>query len=73
MCIRDRRWTGSKRARELLDHWAQARARFVKVFPKEYKRALGEMHARNLAAEATAKALAETRAAEVTPTTADAK
>ena len=67
------RWTGSKRARELLDHWAQARARFVKVFPKEYKRALGEMHARNLAAEATAKALAETRAAEVTPTTADAK
>ncbi len=37
------RWTGSKRARELLDNWAQARNKFVKVFPNEYKRALGEM------------------------------
>jgi len=38
-------WTGSERARELLDHWKTARAKFVKVFPTEYKRALGEMHA----------------------------
>ncbi len=37
------RWTGSKRARELLDNWSTARAKFVKVFPIEYKRALGEM------------------------------
>ena len=37
------RWTGSRRARELLDHWADSRAKFVKVFPHEYKRALGEM------------------------------
>jgi glutamate synthase (NADPH/NADH) large chain len=37
------RWTGSKRARELLDHWDSARSRFVKVFPHEYRRALGEM------------------------------
>ncbi|MEO6623661.1 MAG: glutamate synthase-related protein [Burkholderiaceae bacterium] len=36
------RWTGSKRARELLDNWEQSLARFVKVFPTEYKRALGE-------------------------------
>lgn len=50
------RWTGSKRARELLDNWAQARAKFVKVFPTEYKRALGEIHARRAAAEATTKA-----------------
>ncbi|MBK7001452.1 MAG: glutamate synthase subunit alpha [Rhodoferax sp.] len=34
------RWTGSKRARELLDDWSVARTRFVKVFPLEYKRAL---------------------------------
>lgn len=27
------RWTGSLRAREILDQWASARARFVKVFP----------------------------------------
>ena len=39
------RWTGSVRARELLDHWASARTKFVKVFPNEYRRALGEMAA----------------------------
>jgi glutamate synthase (NADPH) large chain len=40
------RWTGSKRARELLDNWDEARGRFVKVFPNEYKRALAEINAR---------------------------
>ena len=52
------RWTGSKRARELLDNWTEARAKFVKVFPTEYKRALGEIHARKAAAAATVKAQA---------------
>jgi glutamate synthase (NADPH) large chain len=56
------RWTGSKRARELLDHWNEARARFVKVFPNEYKRALGEINARKAAAE-PAKAAARKEAA----------
>ena len=37
------KWTGSLRAREILDHWAEARGRFVKVFPNEYKRALAEI------------------------------
>jgi glutamate synthase (NADPH) large chain len=36
------RWTGSLRAREILDHWAESRAKFIKVFPHEYKRALAE-------------------------------
>ncbi len=40
------RWTGSKRARDLLDNWAAARAKFVKVFPSEYQRALSEIHER---------------------------
>jgi glutamate synthase (NADPH/NADH) large chain/glutamate synthase (ferredoxin) len=40
------RWTGSRRARELLDNWETARLKFVKVFPIEYKRALGELHAK---------------------------
>ncbi len=40
------RWTGSLRARDILDHWAERRGKFVKVFPNEYKRALGEMHAK---------------------------
>lgn len=42
------RWTGSKRARELLDDWAVARTKFVKVFPNEYKRALAEIHDRKV-------------------------
>ncbi|MFZ6774109.1 glutamate synthase-related protein [Undibacterium sp. SXout7W] len=37
--------TGSTRARNLLDDWARSRAKFVKVFPTEYKRALAEMYA----------------------------
>lgn len=42
------RWTGSRRARELLDDWAHARTKFVKVFPNEYKRALAEMYEREV-------------------------
>ena len=57
------RWTGSKRARELLDTWAQAREKFVKVFPNEYKRALGEIHARKNATDATTKAQATAKKA----------
>ena len=49
-------WTGSLRAREILDDWAQARARFVKVFPTEYKRALAEIHAAKAGAAAIAQA-----------------
>ncbi len=43
------KWTGSKRARDLLDNWSEARTKFVKVFPTEYKRALGEIHAKKQA------------------------
>ncbi len=39
------RYTGSKQARSLLDTWAESRGRFIKVFPKEYRRALGELAA----------------------------
>ena len=37
--------TGSKRAQQILEQWASWRGRFVKVFPKEYRRALGELAA----------------------------
>jgi len=47
------RWTGSRRARELLDNWAVSRTRFVKVFPNEYKRALSEMYEREVEAAST--------------------
>ncbi|MEK9952761.1 MAG: hypothetical protein VW687_11475, partial [Curvibacter sp.] len=57
------RWTGSKRARELLDHWNEARAKFVKVSPNEYKRALGEIHAKK-AAPAKAASKKEAAAAK---------
>jgi len=39
--------TGSARARAILDDWANARAKFVKVFPNEYRRALGEIAAKH--------------------------
>jgi glutamate synthase (NADPH/NADH) large chain len=41
------RYTGSVRAREILDNWTQYRARFVKVFPKEYRRALTDLVAQH--------------------------
>ncbi len=55
------RWTGSKRARELLDTWAESRLKFVKVFPNEYKRALLERKDRRLnAATETTRAQVKT-------------
>jgi glutamate synthase domain-containing protein 2/glutamate synthase domain-containing protein 1/glutamate synthase domain-containing protein 3 len=50
------RWTGSLRAREILDTWAESRGKFVKVFPSEYKRALGEINAAKQAGDTIAKA-----------------
>jgi len=59
------RWTGSKRARELLDSWAVSRLKFVKVFPNEYKRALLERKDRrlNAATETTRAQVATNREA----------
>ena len=39
------RYTGSRRAAEILEKWPLYRTRFVKVFPKEYRRALAELAA----------------------------
>ncbi|MFZ6646046.1 glutamate synthase-related protein [Undibacterium sp. TJN25] len=50
--------TGSTRARNLLDDWARGRAKFVKVFPTEYKRALAEMYAAKQALVAKEKVAA---------------
>ena len=36
--------TSSTRAREILDDWENMLPKFVKVFPVEYKKALGRMH-----------------------------
>ncbi|HEX7951595.1 MAG TPA: glutamate synthase-related protein [Burkholderiales bacterium] len=43
---RHARYCNSARAREVLDDWAACRTKFVKVFPTEYRRALGEMAAK---------------------------
>jgi glutamate synthase (NADPH) large chain len=42
------RYTGSERARFVLDHWSVARGKFIKVFPHEYRRALKELAAKRL-------------------------
>jgi glutamate synthase (NADPH/NADH) large chain len=43
MIERHARYTGSVRAHRILEKWTEYRARFVKVFPREYRRALGEL------------------------------
>ena len=53
------RYTGSKRARELLDNWAASRSKFVKVFPTEYKRALSEMYERQVLEDPATPSVAE--------------
>jgi glutamate synthase domain-containing protein 2/glutamate synthase domain-containing protein 1/glutamate synthase domain-containing protein 3 len=50
------RFTGSTLALAMLDDWEATRARFLKVFPNEYKRALTEMY---LAEEKTIPAVPE--------------
>ena len=41
------RYTGSTRAREILDHWDDYKGKFRKVMPVEYRRALKELMAEN--------------------------
>jgi glutamate synthase domain-containing protein 3 len=41
------RHTGSAQARRILADWSSLRAKFVKVFPHEYRRALGELAAKS--------------------------
>jgi glutamate synthase (NADPH/NADH) large chain len=36
-------YTGSERAKEILENWTEYRVRFRKVMPVEYRRALEEM------------------------------
>ena len=38
--------SGSEKAKALLANWAASRAKFVKVFPNEYRRAMKEMAAK---------------------------
>ncbi|WP_424196579.1 glutamate synthase-related protein [Ampullimonas aquatilis] len=46
------RYTGSTRAKALLENWEESRKQFIKVFPTEYKRALAELHAKAVTASA---------------------
>ena len=47
-------FTGSARARALLDDWENALSRFVKVVPRDYRRALIELRAEQEAAKTVA-------------------
>ncbi|HXT57969.1 MAG TPA: glutamate synthase large subunit [Pirellulales bacterium] len=40
-------YTGSTRGRHVLDHWPQIISKFVKVMPRDYKRALAELKKAN--------------------------
>ena len=58
------KWTGSLRARDIIDRWTELRGKFVKVFPNEYKRALGELHAAKAAGDTIAEAQQRAKAPE---------
>ncbi len=53
MLERHRDFTGSPRAAWVLEHWADAQPRFIKVFPHEYKRVLGVARATSVYASPT--------------------
>jgi glutamate synthase (NADPH/NADH) large chain len=44
-----RRYTGSERAKAILDNWAAYLPRFVKVLPTEYRKALEAIKPRHIA------------------------
>jgi glutamate synthase (NADPH) large chain len=50
-------FTGSARARELLEDWKNTVAGFVKIMPKDYRRALVELQADRQAASLAARAM----------------
>jgi glutamate synthase (NADPH/NADH) large chain len=46
MIERHARYTGSAQAKRILERWSEYRSKFVKVFPNEYRRALGDLAAK---------------------------
>ena len=53
-------YTGSTRAQAILDAWETEQARFVKVMPVDYKRALAELQKLSEQEQAEARAAEET-------------
>jgi glutamate synthase domain-containing protein 3 len=62
---RHRDLTGSPRAAWVLEHWADAQPRFIKVFPHEYKRVLGVPRVESVYAPPTPSSPLVTSTAEV--------
>jgi glutamate synthase (NADPH/NADH) large chain len=54
MLERHHLYTGSKRARAILDNWEVSLKRFVKIMPRDYARALRQLEAERLAAASVA-------------------
>ena len=50
LIVNHARYTGSTRAREIIEHWDAYLPKFRKVMPVEYRRALAELAAQNAAA-----------------------
>jgi glutamate synthase (NADPH/NADH) large chain len=48
-------YTGSTRAKAILDNWAEMRPKFVKVMPVEYRRAMREMEKKRAEVSAAAE------------------
>src|SRR4029077_2039888 len=47
LIARHARYTGRAQAEQILERWSEYRGKFVKVFPNEYRRALGDLAAKH--------------------------
>lgn len=52
LLVKHRDLTGSPRAAWILENWEEVQPKFIKVFPQEYKRVLGERAKEEKAAQA---------------------
>jgi glutamate synthase domain-containing protein 3 len=66
---RHRDLTGSPRAAWILENWAEAQTRFIKVFPHEFKRVLGVARADAAHTEASRTEMGQTEKTETTTST----
>jgi glutamate synthase (NADPH/NADH) large chain len=48
-------YTGSTRAKAILDNWVEMRPKFVKIMPVEYRRAMREMEKKRAEVSAAAE------------------
>ncbi len=68
MIERHLQYTGSARARQVLEHWEESVAKFVRIMPKDFKRAVASLrraHAQGLSGDEAVMAAFEENARDL--------